>query len=63
MSDTRQPVQFATYNGDVRTILTEGGKGPNTIGEMLYPVTAEYDSVADKTRVGFSYIAPPEVAS
>jgi hypothetical protein len=44
------------------SILTEGPKGPNTIGELLYPVTTEQcadDHCAGCTRVGFSYIAPP----
>lgn len=59
----RKPVQFATYNGDVRSILNDGGKGPNTLGEWLYPVTAEYDAETKKTRVGFSFIAPPEVSA
>lgn len=35
-------------------------KGPNTIGEALWPVTADYDPETNKTRVGFSYIAPPD---
>lgn len=61
---TRKPVRFATYNGDMTGILTEGVKGPNVMGEPLYPVTAEYDAVSDKTRVGFSFIAPgPEEQS
>lgn len=54
--DERRAVRWATYRGDCRGILTEGPKGPNTIGELLYPVTAEFDG--EKTRVGFSYIAP-----
>lgn len=54
----RLPVQWATYPGDCRGILNEGPKGPNTLGEPLYPVTADYDADAGTTRVGFSYIAP-----
>lgn len=58
MTDTRAPVQWCTYPGDARGILTDGPKGPNTLGEMLYPVAAEYDPETGKTRVGWSYIAP-----
>ena len=54
----RKPVRWATYNGDQRGILTDGAKGPNTLGELLWPVTADYDAETNKTRVGFSYIAP-----
>lgn len=63
MSDTRQAVRWATYPGDARNILTEGPKGPNTIGEALWPVTAEFDPEANKTRVGFSYVAPEAVSA
>jgi hypothetical protein len=56
-------VEFATYKRDCRNILHEGPKGPNTMGELLYPVTAEYDEASNTTRVGFSYIAPAEVTS
>lgn len=52
------PVRFLNYPGDARGILDEGAKGPSTMNELLYPVTAEYDEKADTTRVGFSYIAP-----
>ena len=55
----REPVQFANYRGRLTNILTDGPKGPNTLGELLYPVTADYDPETNKTRVGFSYIAPP----
>lgn len=54
----RKPIGFATYNGDVRGILNEGPKGPNYMGELMWPVTAEYDAATDKTRVGFSLLAP-----
>lgn len=56
----RLPVQFATYPRDCTGILLDGPKGPNTLTELLYPVTAEYDAESDTTRVGFSYIAPPD---
>jgi hypothetical protein len=59
----RLPVQFCTYPALIpSSILTEGPKGPNTIGELLYPVTVEQcadDHCDGCTRVGFSYIAPP----
>lgn len=58
----RKPIGFATYNGDCRGILNEGPKGPNDMGELMWPVTAEYDAETNKTRVGFSLIAP-EAAS
>lgn len=52
----RLPAQWATYPGDCRNILNEGAKGPNTMREMLWPVSAEFDG--KRTRVGFSYVAP-----
>lgn len=55
---SREAVRWANYPGDARGILTEGPKGPTTMGEAMWPVTAEYDAEADKTRVGFSYVAP-----
>lgn len=48
------PVRFATYPGDNRHVIGEV-KGPNTLGEALRAVTAEYDPATDSTRVGFSY--------
>lgn len=32
--------------------------GPNTLRELLHPVTAIYDPETDRTRVGLSYLAP-----
>lgn len=60
----RMPAQYATYPALIpSSILTEGPKGPNTIGEALYPVTVEQcaDGHCESgcSRVGFSYIAPP----
>lgn len=51
---TPKPVRFANYRGDVRHIVGEV-KGPNMLGESLTAVTADYDGVADRTRVGFAY--------
>jgi hypothetical protein len=59
----RTAVNWLTYNGDHRHLVSHDGEsvalGPNTYGELMYPVTATYDDVADKTRVGLSPIAPP----
>lgn len=55
---TYTPVDFANYKGDVRGILKEGRKGPNTLGEWLWPVSADYDPETDTTRVGFSLMEP-----
>jgi hypothetical protein len=59
MSDTSTatlppPVRFANYRGDVTHIVGEV-KGPNLLGETLTAVSAEYDSAADRTRVGFAF--------
>lgn len=51
---TRTPVRFANYPGDVTSIVGEV-KGPNTLGEYLTAVAAEYDRETDMTRVGFAY--------
>lgn len=56
----RVPVVFCTYPGDQRQILDQGPKGPNTIGEWLWPVEAVYDEKSKKTRVGWSFIAPEQ---
>jgi len=53
--------RFATYPGDVTHIIGEV-KGPNTLGEPLTAVSAEYDAKTDKTRVGFTF-AKVEVLS
>lgn len=58
---TPRPIGFATYPGDATRILSEGPKGPNYMGEVMFPVTAEYDSETDTTRVGFSLVAPQAV--
>ena len=34
-------------------------RGPNTMGEALWPVCADYDPDTDTTRVGWSWQAPP----
>lgn len=55
---TRTAHEHATYNGDARSILDDGPKGPNTTGELMWPVTVDYDPATNKTRVGFS-VTPP----
>jgi hypothetical protein len=55
---SRHPIGFASYPGDVRDILGQGPFGPNYMGEQMWAVTAEYDAETNKTRVGFSLIAP-----
>lgn len=51
-----KPQQFATYNGDARHMAEERRMvGPNTLGEFLVAVTADYDEKTNKTRVGFAY--------
>lgn len=55
--DDRLPAHFLNYSGRV-TIDPLKAMGPNTMGESLWPVTAEYDAETDKTRVGLTYIAP-----
>lgn len=62
MNATPPAVRWAAYSGDCRPILTEGPKGPNTLGEFLMPVAADYDAETNRTRVGFSYVLPPEYA-
>lgn len=54
----RLPIGHANYSGDCRSILSDGAKGPNYMGELMYPVTAEYDAESNTTRVGFSLLAP-----
>lgn len=61
--ETRQPTGWANYRGNVlagvtRDIDSGRPKGPNYMGELMWPVEATYDPETDKTRVGFSYMAP-----
>lgn len=60
MNAARVPCRFATYRGDVRHIVGEI-KGPNTIGEHLTAVSADYDETTDRTRVGFAYTTTHDV--
>ncbi|MFE4229165.1 hypothetical protein ACFRJ8_14900 [Arthrobacter sp. NPDC056886] len=58
MSNTS--ARFATYPGDTTHIIGEI-KGPNTWGERLTAVTADYDPAADQTRVGFAYTTTNDI--
>lgn len=45
----------------IREVAERGlAMGPTTMREPLYPVSAVYDPETGRTRVGFSYLAPPE---
>ena len=59
--DTREATGFATYKGDVRSILNDPPKGRSYMGEYWFPLTAEYDPETNKTRVGFTLEMPPEM--
>lgn len=64
MSDLRKPTVFLNYSGDVADSFDmERPYGPNLMGELLYPLTTEYDKQSDRTRVGFSFVAPAEVTA
>ena len=54
MTTTATPARFATYPGNCTHMIGEV-KGPNTLGEALRVVTADYDPATDTTRVGFAY--------
>lgn len=59
----RRPVGVANYPGDVtegiRADIDSGRPfGPTYTGELVWPVAAKYDAEADRTRVGFTYLAP-----
>ncbi len=57
----RRPIGFLNYRRDVtvaigRMVDTGQPMGPNYMGELMWPVTAEYDAETNMTRVGFSLI-------
>lgn len=56
---TRTPVCWLNYRGDHRSRVGGDPMGPNAFGEWLWPVEAEYDAEANRTRVGFTLIPPP----
>ena len=59
--DTRKPIAgFLNYKGRINTPIPYAPKGPNTMGELLWPVSIDYvtrDGV-EYSRVGFAYTAP-----
>ncbi len=62
-STPRKPTGFANYPGNVTVAIArdvDAGRsfGPNYMGELMWPVTADYDTATNVTRVGFSLMAP-----
>lgn len=55
--DPQEATCWLNYRGDVRSGVP-AVMGPSLNGELLYSVDAEYDPEADRTRVGFSKVAP-----
>lgn len=55
----RQPIGFANYPGKCSVDFMRA-MGPNYMGELMWPVTAQYLPDQDVTRVGFSLIRPTE---
>ena len=49
-------VRWLTYNGDVTEGIIGTIMGPNTLGEHLTVVEANYDVETNTTRVGFTYV-------
>lgn len=59
--DERKPVAgYLNYKGTINTPIPYAPKGPNTMGELLWPVTLDVIEKDGETysRVGFSYTAP-----
>jgi hypothetical protein len=48
------PTRWANYPGNVVDSVGDV-KGPNTLGEWLTAVGADYDPATDVTRVGFAF--------
>ncbi len=62
-STSRVAIGYANYPGNVTEAIAAdvaSGRpfGPNYMGEQMWPVSADYDTATDTTRVGFSLIAP-----
>lgn len=55
-----QPFRFATYNGDVTSIIGDV-KGPGQNGKFWMATDAEYDPNTNKTRVEFDLWEPEVV--
>lgn len=58
--DGRTPAAgHANYQGNVVPGLDfTRAMGPTYMGELVWPVAADYDAETDRTRVGFSLIPP-----
>lgn len=52
-----EPTRWLNYPGDRRTMRNV--VGPDTVGDYLRPIEAEYDPETNTTRVGFA-VATPE---
>ena len=59
--DPYTPTRWLNYAGDVRGHVP-AAMGPNSLGEVLYPVEVSYDSETDRSRVGLSKIAPGDLS-
>jgi len=51
MTEYQEPTRWLNYNGDRRGMRNV--VGPDTVGDYLRPIEAEYDAETDRTRVGF----------
>jgi len=63
-----KPTGWANYPGDVTAAIVreiESGRafGPNYMGELMWPVTVDYDADTNRTRIGFTLVAPEQAAS
>lgn len=65
MGVERAAIGHANYHGDVRNTFDvetfDGAKGPNYMGEIMFPVSMEYDEETDMTKVGYSLMPPSPV--
>lgn len=64
--DRRVAIGHANYQGNVteaiaRDVAKGRPFGPNYMGELMWPVSADYDTATNVTRVGFSLMAPASV--
>lgn len=56
----RQAVRWASYPGFVQAVPVGG---PDTVKGYWLPVSYEYDSAIDRTRVGFVPLLPSDLES
>lgn len=59
--DARQPVRWASYAPGIDDPDPSEPMGPTLAGEWMWPVVVERHP--DRTRVGFSFAAPPRRAA